>query len=147
MTAARSKAKEAGQNNHVIPLKLLSYEEKVEKVKDAKAGGVEVPVDNSVVVLEREDALAGSQKLIFSTPQRPHPLSWDVGEIKFHTPASGGIDLGPFRIGEIFSFEGKEFAIVNREGKKIQLRNLSEVGKPDFWVPVETAPALESAAP
>ena len=50
MKEARAKAKEAGQNSHVIPLKFVSYEEKIGTEKDAKAGGVEVEVDNSVVV-------------------------------------------------------------------------------------------------
>lgn len=138
MDEARAKAKEAGQNNHVIPLKIVSYEEKVETVKDAKAGGVEVEVDNSVMVVERKDALAGRQSLIFSTPQRPQALSWDVGEIRFYTPAAGGAEVGPFRLGEIFTFEGKEFAVMGREGKKIQLQHRSDPDKgKDFWVPPE----------
>ena len=135
---ARAKAKEAGQNSHVIPLKFVSYEERIGMEKDAKAGGVEVQVDNSVVVVERKDAVAGRQNLIFSTPQRPQVLSWDVGEIRFHTPAAGGTEVGPFRVGEIFAFEGKEFAVVGREGKKIQLQHRSDPDKgKDFWVPPE----------
>lgn len=139
MEEARAKAKEAGKNSHVIPLKFVSYQEKVEKMKDTKAGGVEVEVDNSVVVVERKDASAGRQNLIFSTPQRPQVLSWDVGEIRFHTPAAGGTELGPFRVGEIFSFDGKEFAVVGREGKKIQLQHRSDPDKgKNFEVPPET---------
>lgn len=138
MEEARTKAKEAGQSSHVIPLKFVSYEEKVEKVKDVKAGGVEVEVDNSVVVVERKDALAGRHNLIFSTPQRPQALTWDVGEIRFYTPAAGGTEVGPFRVGETFVFEGKEFAVVGREGKKIQLQHRSDPDKgKDFWVPPE----------
>jgi len=139
LATARSKAKDAGRSYHAIPLKFGSYEEKVEKIKDEKAGGVEVEVDNSVIVLERKDALEGSQKLIFSTPQRPQVLHWDVGEIRFFTPASGGTEVGPFRVGEIFTYEGKDFAVVGREGKKIQLLNRSDAGKGPFWVPAETA--------
>jgi len=140
MKEARAKAKEAGQNSHVIPLRFVSYKEKIGMEKDAKAGGVEVEVDNSVVVVERKDAVAGRQNLIFSTPQRPQVLSWDVGEIRFYTPAAGGTEVGPFRVGETFTFEGKEFAVVGREGKKIQLKHRSDPdqGK-DFWVPAETA--------
>jgi len=143
MEETRAKAKEAGLNSHVIPLKFVSYEEKVEKVKDAKAGGVEVEVDNSVVLVERMDAVTGRQKLVFSTPQRPQVLVWDVGEIRFFTPVAGGTELGPFRIGEIFSFESKDFAVVGREGKKIQLQHRSDPDKgKDFWVPPEvTAPS------
>lgn len=147
MKAARDKAKDSGQNSHVIPLKFASYEERVEKIKDQKAGGVEVEVDNSVVMLERGDALQGPQKLIFSTPQRPHPLSWDVGEIRFFTPVSGGTEVGPFRVGESFSFEGKEFAVIGREGKKIHIRNLTEAGKEPFWVPPENSSPENPATP
>jgi len=144
LAAARAKAKEAGQNSHAIPLTFVSYQEKVETIKDARAGGVEVEVDNSVVVLERKDACGGRPSMIFSTPQRPQTLTWDVGDIRLYTPASGGVELGPFRMGESFTFEGKEFAIVGREGKKIQLRNQSEPGKEDFWLPVENSPAAEA---
>lgn len=148
MMAARTKAKEAGQNSHVIPLKFVSYEEKVEKVKDAKAGGVEVEVDNSFLVLERKDGAAGLHNLIFSTPQRPQTLTWDVGEIRFYTPAGGGVELGPFRVGENFQFEGKEFSVINREGKKVQLRGISDPGKEGFWVPPEAqTPSPTSPAP
>ena len=145
MESARAKAKEAGQNSHVIPLKFISYEERLEKVKDVKAGGVEVEVDNSVVVVERMDAVAGRQSLVFSTPQRPQVLSWDVGEIRLFTPAAGGTEIGPFRVGEIFAFEGKEFALVGRDGRKIQLQHRSdpEKGK-EFWVPPE---ALSFSSP
>ena len=144
MKEARAKAKEAGQNSHVIPLKFVSYEEKIGMEKDAKAGGVEVEVDNSVVVVERRDAVAGRQSLIFSTPQRPQVLSWDVGDIRFYTPAAGGTEVGPFRVGETFAFEGKEFAVVGREGAKIQLQHRSDPDKgKDFWVPpdITTVPA------
>ena len=139
MNEALAKAKGAGQNSHVIPLKFVSYEEKIGMEKDAKAGGVEVEVDNSVVVVERKDAVAGRQNLIFSTPQRPQVLNWDVGDIRFYTPAGGGTEVGPFRVGETFAFEGKEFSVVGREGKKIQLQRRSDPdqGK-DFWVPPET---------
>ena len=147
MDEARSKAKEAGLNSHVIPLKFLSYQEKVEKVKDMKAGGVEVEVDNSVVVLERKDALAGRQNLVFSTPQRPQALTWDVGEIRFYAPVGGGTEMGPFRVGETFSFEGKEFSVVGREGKKIELRNRADAAKDPFWVPAENAGPPVSPAP
>jgi hypothetical protein len=104
---------------------------------------VEVEVDNSVAVVERMDAVTGRQKLVFSTPQRPQVLAWDVGEIRFYTPVAGGTELGPFRVGEIFSFEGKEFAVVGREGKKIQLQHRSDPDKgKEFWVPPEaTAPS------
>lgn len=137
LKAVQAVAKEAGRNHHTIPIKFISYKEMVEKIKDVKTGGVEVEVDNSVVVLERKDALAGRQNLIFSTPQRPQALLWEVGEIRFYTPASGGKELGPFRVGEVFTYEGKDFAVVGREGKKVQLQNLSEGGKESFWVPEE----------
>jgi len=147
IAAAQAKAKEAGRNSHVIPLKFVSYEEKVEKIKDEKAGGVEVEVDNSVVVLERKDALAGTQKLVFSVPQRPRVLSWDVGDIRLFTPVGGGTEVGPFRVGETFLFEGKEFSVVGREGKKVQLLNRSEAGKDAFWVPPETGLPVDTAKP
>ncbi len=147
MKGARDKAREAGQNSHVIPLKFVSYLEKIEVVRDARAGGLEVEVDNSKVILERGDAVPGTVELIFSTPVRPQFVSLDVGEVLLHTPAGGGSLLGPFRVGETFAFEGKEFSVVGREGKKIQLLNRSDPEAKTFWVPPEQGPSGETASP
>lgn len=147
MNSAREKAKGAGKNSHVIPCKLLSYQEKIEVIRDVKAGGVEVEVDNSELTLERQDCVPESLKLIFSSPQRPRVLSWDVGEILLHTPAGGGTMLGPFRVGETFSFEGNEFAVVGREGKKIQLQNRTDTDRKTFWVPLGQEAPQEGLTP
>ena len=147
MKAAQEKAKGAGQNSHVIPLQLVSYDEKIETIKDAKAGGVEIEVDNSEMVLKREDALAGPFKLRFGTSQRPQAISWDVGDVLLHTPAAGGTLLGPFRLGETFVFEGKEFSVVGREGRKIQLLNRTDPGQKTFWVPWEQDSATAGSTP
>ena len=147
METIRAKAQEAGQNHHVIPIQFVSYQEKIENIKDAKAGGVEVQVDNSEILLQRQDALGQTQKLILSTAQRPQSLSWDVGDIRLYTPAGGGTSLGPFRMGQTFTFEGKEFSIVGRDGMKIQLLNLEEAGNKTLWVPAEAAPATDAGKP
>lgn len=143
---AQAKAKTAGQSVHMIPLEIVSYVENIEKIKDAKAGGVEVEVDNSFLVLERKDALEGPSKLLFSSASSPRSLTWDVGEIRFYTPAAGGTVLGPFQVGETFSYEGKEFSVMGREGKKVQLRNRGETSQQDFWVP-EEIPVAAGAIP
>ena len=102
-------------------------------------------VDNSEVLLQRKDAVKDMQKLRFSTAQRPQSLSWDVGDIRFFTPVGGGTEIGPFRIGETFSFEGKDFSIIHRDGKKIQLLNRAEPGEKTLWVPPEVTPGSEPA--
>ena len=140
-TEAQKQAKKTGQSGHFIPLKLASYEEKIEKIKDVKAGGIEVEVDNSALVVERNDGLNGKQAMIFSTPQRQHVSIWEVGNIKFYTPASGGKEIGPFRLGEIFEFEGKKFVIVSREDKKVKLLNLAEPQKEPLQVPPDINPS------
>ncbi|NDC00614.1 MAG: hypothetical protein EBZ83_04255, partial [Verrucomicrobia bacterium] len=115
MNAAREKAKGSGLPAHAIPLRFADYEEKIEKVKDAKVGGIEVEMDNSVVTLERKDALPGLHKLIFSRPpEKPQPLFWEVGTVKFFTPAGGGKEIGRlYQEGETFAYEGKEFAVTS----------------------------------
>lgn len=147
MKAAQSKAQEAGQSAHVIPLRFASYEEKLETIKDATAGGLEMEVDNSFVLLKRMDAIAGSIRLVLSAPSRPRSISWDVGDIRFFAPGSPTGELGPFRIGEVFPYGGKEFAIIGREGRKIQLLNQSEPGKDPFWVPVDGGGSSTQAKP
>lgn len=143
----RAKAKESGKNQHAIPIQIVSYREKVEKIKDAKAGGVEVEVDRSEVVLQRKDSLGEPETLVFGTAQRSPQLNWDVGDIRFYTPAGGGTEIGPFRMGESFSFEGKEFSIVAREGKKIELLIREESGRKTFWVPPEATQPSNSPQP
>ena len=140
MNAAVSKAKEAGQNSHVIPVKILSYLEKIEKIKEAKTGGVEIEKDNSTLLLQRNDALQEQVTLSFSIPTDPRTVIWEVGEIVFFTPSSGGKELGPYRVGEIFTFGEKEFAILKREGDKIQLAIRGGPEPRLFWVPPEPAP-------
>jgi len=104
-------------------------------------------VDNSRVILERQDAAGGTIPLLFSYPSRPRGASWDIGDIRLAAPGSSRGELGPFRIGETFSYGGKEFAVVGREGRKIQLANRSEPDKPPFWVPLEAGPPVPPAKP
>lgn len=134
MEEARNRAEREGKTSHVIPMQFVSYHEKVEKIKDAKAGGVEVEVDNSAVVLKRSDGIQEQKTLLLSTPLRPLVWACDVGEVRFRTPASGGLVLGPFQLGQTFSYEGKEFLLLGREGEKIQVLNQSDRGKDPFWV-------------
>lgn len=136
--AAREKAQAAGQGGHGIPLKFVSYRERIEKIKDASTGGVEIEVDNSEIVLERGDALAGRHTLLFSGALRSRPLTWDVGNILLSSPGLAEGALGPLRLGESFSYEGKEFAVVAREGSRIQLKELNQPDAKPFWVPPES---------
>jgi len=138
MTAARQRAKDSGLNDHVIPIQILSYTEKIEKVRDAKAGGIEVELDNSELVLERKDAIAEVCKLTYSTAQRVNQLTWDVGEVRFFSPVGGGKELGPYRVGQVFSFEGKEFTIRKREGRKVELINRADPQGKAFWIPPDS---------
>jgi len=144
---AKAKAKEVGQGGHLIPLQIDGYQEKVEKIKDATAGGIEVEVDNSELFLKRKDELAGRIPLSFSIPQRPKALSWDVTNIRFYSPVAGVGEIGPFQLGQSFSYEGKQFALVGRDGSKVQLRDLAEGGDKVFWVPPDASPAVPPSNP
>lgn len=130
---ARTKAKEKGQGGHGIPLKFVSYEEKIQKIKDATTGGVEIEVDNSEVSIQRDDALSGIFRLRFSGALRSAPLVWDVGQIVFSAPGNDG-DIGPVRIGEVFSYAGREFAVLDRKDGKVQLRDIQSGEAKTFWV-------------
>jgi len=136
---ARDKARASGQGGHGIPLKFSSYRENIQRVKDASTGGVEIEVDNSEIDLERGDALSRTYQLRFSGALRASPLVWDVGNITFVAAGVEG-DIGPFRIGEIFPYECKEFAVLGREDGKIQLREMKDPPQPPFGVPPLTAP-------
>lgn len=139
---AQQKAKNAKEGGHLIPLQISGYQEKVEKVKDATAGGIEVEVDNSELSLKRNDELASQFRLSFSIPQRPKALSWDVTNFRFYSPVAGVGEIGPFRLGESFIYEQKKFALVGREGPKVQLRDLAGGPERVFWVPPEDTTAV-----
>lgn len=141
---AREKARASGQGGHGIPLKFASYRQNIQKVKDASTGGVEIEVDNSEIDLERGDALSGTYPLRFSGALRATPVLWDVGNITFVAAGVEG-EIGPFRIGEIFAYEGKEFAVLGREDGKIQLRDTKDPQQAPFWVPPLSVPP--SSAP
>jgi len=144
---AQQKAKDAGQGGHLIPLQIEGYQEKVEKIKDVTAGGIEVEVDNSELSLRRNDELAGQLRLSFSIPQRPKALSWDVTDIRFYSPVAGVGEIGPFRLGQSFVYEEKKFALMAREGAKVQLRDLAGTGEKVFWVPPDANPAVTPSTP
>lgn len=144
---AQQKAKDSGQGEHVIPLQIAAYQEKVEKIKDATAGGIEVEVDNSQLVLKRKDEVSGDIALFFSIPQRPRSVSWDVTNVRLFSPVAGVGEIGPFRLGQRFPYEGKQFALVGREGAKVELRDLTDGGKKTFWVPPDAAPPTPPPAP
>ena len=81
---------------------------------------------------------------------RERPLSDYIGFTAARTEAkaaAGGTEVGPFRVGEVFPYEGKKFAVVGREGRKIQLLNQSEAGQGAFWVPVEAGAPADADKP
>lgn len=143
--AAQAKRKEGGGLTHVIPIRLVSYQEKVEMVKDASTG-VDVEMDNSSLVLRRGDALTQDESLLFGASQKGRLLTWDVGEIRLYSPVAGVGEIGPFQVGQVFTYENQEFAILKREGRKVLLRALGEADK-QFWVPGEAAGATSAVAP
>ena len=136
---AKEKADKAGTSNHAVPFQFVSYTEKIDK-EIAEGTGVVTDADNSFIVLQRKDALEESLQLVFGTSKKRKQIQIDFGEIRFYSPASGGITLGPFRIGESFAYEGKEFAILGKQDGKVVLENRSEPDRKQFLVPPDTRP-------
>lgn len=134
----------AKQADHLIPLTLVDYTENIEKVKDATAGGVLVERNNSKITIERADKLAGRQEILFSSPGSPRPVVWDVGDILLFSPVEGVGVLGPLRVGQGFLHEGKQFWILGKEGKRVEVVDVE--GK-KFSIPPEPASLPASSAP
>lgn len=134
--AASQSALAAQQAGHLIPLTLVDYTEKIEMIKDATAGGVVVERNNSKITVERGDKLSGRQEILFSSPGTPRPIVWEVGDILLFSPVEGVGVLGPLRIGQVFSHEGKQFSILGREGKRVEVADAE--GK-KFSIPPEPA--------
>ena len=122
MIRTREQEGGGGKNVHLIPIRIGSYQKKSSVEVNA---GVPEEVDRSEVVLERKDAVGDASKLVF----RGDALIWDVGEIRIVNTIPGGGEMGPYQIGQSFVFEGKEFAILGREGNRIRLLNRSEPGE------------------
>lgn len=145
--AAQARRKEASGLTHAIPIQMVSYQEKVEMVKDASTG-VDVEMDNSTMVLRRGDALSQEESLLFGASQKGRLLTWDIGEIRLYSPVAGVGEIGPFQVGQVFAYENQDFAILKREGRKVLLRALGEVDKDkQFWVPGENVGAAPPLAP
>ena len=75
-------------------------------------------------------------------------MVWEVGTVKFFTPAGGGKEIGPYQEGETFAYEGKEFAVTSLlEGGKAKLSNLNEPGKTLIVPPEAAEPAAPAPTP
>lgn len=141
--SSRGKRKESNGWNHLVPVSIASYQEKIEMVKDASTG-VEVEMDNSTLTIRREDALKYSEELPFGSSKKSKFPIWDVGEIRLFSPVEGVGEIGPLQLGQNFEYEGRVYSIQKKESGKILLKSQDPEAK-EFWVPPETSSTHSSA--
>lgn len=121
-----SKKPKSGETTpHVIPISLREYHEDRGERLDEKTKTPNA-YDDSYLVIERSDGLGASHKLLFEERGKNRALAWSVGDIRLYSMVPGEGELGPYRVGQTFTYAGKEFVIRDAVANKVTLWMLPE---------------------
>jgi len=115
-----AKIKEAGACPHPIPIVVRDYHEDKGRRMDEKTK-TENDYDDSFVELERKDGITNSFKILLDDRGKSRGVSWPVGDIRFISLVPGEGEMGPYRVGQTFSYAGKEFVIRGATTNKVSL--------------------------
>jgi len=117
------KGKVGGTNAspHVIPLLVKEYKDDKGIKLDEKTK-TENEYDDSMIVLERLDDLNGSISLKIDERGKSRGVEWEVGDVRLISMVPGEGEMGPYRIGQSFSYSGKIFVVVAASAQKVSLR-------------------------
>jgi hypothetical protein len=114
------KAKEIGGCPHAIPIVVKEYHEDKGRRMDVKTK-TENDYDDSYVELERKDGISNSFKILLDDRGKSRGVSWAVGDIRLISSVPGEGEMGPYRVGQTFSYAGKEFLIRSATTNKVSL--------------------------
>lgn len=114
------KLKDAGGCPHAIPVVVKGYHENKGKRMDDKTK-TENDYDDSYLELERLDGLAGAYKILIDERGKSRGVILPVGDIRLLSLVPGEGEMGPYRVGQSFSYAGKEFVIRNATQKQVTL--------------------------
>lgn len=110
---------------HAIPIVIQGYHEDKGRKLDEKTK-TENDFDDSYLEIARKDALTGTFKILIDERGKSRGVQWGVGDIRLLSLVPGEGELGPFRVGQIFPYAGKDFIVRDAAMNKVTL-----VIKPD----------------
>ena len=141
-----AKAKTEGTNScpHAIPLMVKEYKDDKGKKMD-ETTKTENDYDDSMLVLERMDGLAGPIPILLDKNGKSRGVEWSVGDIRLISLVPGEGDMGPYRVGQSFPYAGKVFVVTEATPLKVSLKMLPE-GESVSILP-NTAPTLLPKTP
>ena len=114
------KSKVGGTNlcPHAIALLVKEYkEDKGEKMDEKTKTSNEY--DDSMLVLQRLDEINEKFEIKIDERGKPRGVDWSVGDVKFISSVPGEGQIGPYRVGQAFSYGGKNFALAEATPQKV----------------------------
>ena len=141
-----AKAKTGGTNScpHAIPLMVKEYKDDKGKKMD-ETTKTENDYDDSMLVLQRMDELAGPIQILLDKNGKSRGVEWSVGDIRMVSMVPGEGQMGPYRVGQSFPYAGKIFIVTEATSLKISLKMMPE-GESVSILP-STAPTLLPKTP
>ena len=123
-----AKAKVGGTNlcPHAIPLVVKDY--KVDKADDRmdEKTKTKIAYDDSMIVLERMDELAGPINILLDERGKSRGAEWNMGDIRLISLVPGEGEMGPYRVGQSFPYAGKVFVVTEAAPLKVSLKMMPE---------------------
>ncbi len=141
-----AKAKVGGTNScpHAIPLMVKEYKDDKGKKMD-ETTKTENDYDDSMIVLERMDEMAGPIQILLDKNGKSRGVELSVGDIRLISLVPGEGEMGPYRVGQSFPYAGKVFVVTEATPLKVSLRMMPE-GESVSILP-NTAPTLLPKTP
>lgn len=106
---------------HVIPLRIHAYHDDRGTRLDEKTK-TENDYDDSYLEIERSDGLHTTHKILLDERGKSRGVTWLVGDIRLISLVPGEGDLGPYRVGQSFSYAGRDFLISEATTQRVVLR-------------------------
>lgn len=117
-----------GQRNsvpHLIPICILAYRPDFGKREDPRTKTL-IEYDDSALKVQRLDQAPQEADLLLDQPGKPRGVTWHVGAVTLRSLVPGEADLGPFRVGQSFSYAGQDFALQAASPEKVRVKILPD---------------------
>lgn len=114
------KSKVATGCPHAIPLRVRSYHEDRGNRLDEKTK-TNNDYDDSYLEIDRLDEIGGTYKILIDERGKSRGVLWSVGDVRFVSLVPGEGEMGPFRVGQSFSYAQKEFVVREATPGKVTL--------------------------
>jgi hypothetical protein len=126
---------------HVIPLLIKDYKEDVGMRMNPNTQ-TENDYDDSMLILDRQDALSGIVKIMVNYQGISRGAAWNVGDIRLRSSVPGEGEMGPYREGQTFTYSGQQFAVMEGSPGKVSLQ-MKPQGDMRYVLP----PSVEKLSP